>query len=50
MSPSRSDLRSPQRPDPALAAKVRASAWLLGGLAAAVFLGYIAWNFLRGPL
>jgi hypothetical protein len=36
--------------DAARAAKVRRSAWLLAGLAAFFYLGYIAWNFLRAPL
>jgi hypothetical protein len=36
--------------DAARAAKVRRSAWLLAGLAAFFYLGYIAWNLLRAPL
>ncbi|HET7132493.1 MAG TPA: hypothetical protein VFJ95_09605 [Gammaproteobacteria bacterium] len=48
MSPSSLHSRDPH--DPAVAARIRASAWLLGALAAAVFLGYIAWNYLGGPL
>lgn len=36
--------------DAARAAKVRRSAWLLAGLAAFFYLGYLAWNFLRAPL
>ena len=47
---TRPDLRSPDRHDPAVAARIRASAWLLGALAAAVFVGYLAWNFVAGPL
>jgi hypothetical protein len=47
---SRAHSRSPDPHDPAVAARIRATAWLLGGLAAAVFLGYIALNYLRGPL
>lgn len=47
---SRSDLHARDPHDPAVAARIRATAWLLGALAAAVFLGYIAWNYLRGPL
>jgi hypothetical protein len=33
--------------DGARAARVRRSAWLLGGCAVFVYLGYIAWVFLR---
>jgi hypothetical protein len=47
---SRSSLHSRDPHDPAVAARIRASAWLLAGLAAVVFLGYIALNYLRGPL
>jgi hypothetical protein len=32
------------------AAKVRRSAWLLALLAAAFYIGFIAWNLLRAPL
>ena len=32
------------------AAKVRRSAWLLALLAAAFYVGFIAWNLLRAPL
>jgi hypothetical protein len=34
--------------DAARAARVRRNAWLLGGVAAFVYLGYIAWIFVRG--
>ena len=34
--------------DVARAARVRRNAWLLGGVAAFVYLGYIAWIFVRG--
>ncbi len=34
--------------DAARAAKVRRSAWLLTALAAAVYLGYIAWILVHG--
>lgn len=34
-------------PDAARAARVRRSAWLLAGCAVFVYLGYIAWMFLR---
>jgi len=34
----------------ARAAKVRRSAWLLGLLAAAFYVGFIAWNVLHAPL
>ena len=40
-----------QRGDPddaARAARARRNAWLLGGVAALVYLGYIAWMFVRG--
>jgi len=54
---NRSDLRSPAadarragRRDPELAAKIRRSAWLLAGVAAAFYVGYIVWNYLGGPL
>jgi hypothetical protein len=33
--------------DAARVAQVRRNAWLLGGLAAFFYLGYIAWMFLR---
>jgi hypothetical protein len=33
--------------DAARVAKARRNAWLLGGLALCVFLGYIAWMFFR---
>ena len=33
--------------DAARAARVRRNAWLLGGCAVFVYLGYIAWMFLR---
>lgn len=33
--------------DAARAARVRRNAWLLGGIAAFVYLGYIAWMFIR---
>ena len=39
-----------QRGDPddaARAARVRRNAWLLAGVAAFVYLGYIAWMFVR---
>jgi hypothetical protein len=36
--------------DGARAAKIRRSAWLLALLAAAFYVGFIAWNALRGPL
>jgi hypothetical protein len=36
-------------PDAARTAKVRRNAWLLAGLAAFVYLGYIAWMFFRAP-
>jgi hypothetical protein len=42
--------RTGDREDAARAARVRRSAWLLAGLAAFFYLGYIAWNFLRAPL
>jgi hypothetical protein len=32
------------------AAKVRRNAWLLALLAAAFYVGFIAWNVLRAPL
>jgi hypothetical protein len=55
---SGSSIRSPEpaadrrsgRRDAALAAKMRLKAWVLAGLAGALYVGYIAWNFLRGPL
>jgi hypothetical protein len=53
---SGSSIRSPEadarrgRRDAALAAKIRGNTWLLAGIAVAFYLGYIAWNFLRGPL
>jgi hypothetical protein len=34
--------------DAARAAKVRRTAWLLGGLALFFYFGYMAWMFLRG--
>jgi hypothetical protein len=34
--------------DAARAAKVRRSAWLLGGLALFFYFGYMAWMFIRG--
>jgi hypothetical protein len=34
--------------DAARAARVRRNAWLLGGCAVFVYLGYIAWMFLGG--
>jgi hypothetical protein len=34
--------------DAARAAKVRRSAWLLGGLALVFYFGYMAWMFIRG--
>jgi hypothetical protein len=34
-------------PDAARAARVRRNAWLLAGCAVFVYLGYIAWMFLR---
>jgi hypothetical protein len=34
--------------DAARAARVRRNAWLLGAVAAFVYLGYIAWIFIRG--
>jgi hypothetical protein len=34
--------------DAARAAKVRRSAWLLGGLALTFYFGYLAWMFIRG--
>jgi hypothetical protein len=34
--------------DAARAAKVRRNAWLLAGVAVFVYLGYIAWMFVRG--
>ena len=34
--------------DAARAARTRRNAWLLGGVAAFVYLGYIAWMFVRG--
>ena len=36
--------------DAARAAKVRRNAWLLALLAAAFYVGFIAWNVLRAPL
>jgi len=36
--------------DAARAAKVRRGAWLLASLAAAFYLGFIAWNLLRASL
>jgi hypothetical protein len=36
--------------DAVRAAKVRRNAWLLALLAAAFYVGFIAWNVLRGPL
>jgi len=36
--------------DRARAARVRRSAWLLALLAAAFYVGFIAWNVLRAPL
>jgi hypothetical protein len=36
--------------DAARAARVRRSAWLLALLAAAFYVGFIAWNVLRAPL
>ena len=47
---SEPDARRAGRRDAALAARVRGNAWLLAGVAVAFYLGYIAWNFLRGPL
>ena len=35
--------------DAARAAKARRNAWLLGAIAVFVFLGYIAWMYLRAP-
>jgi hypothetical protein len=35
------------KPDAARAAKVRRNAWLLAALAVFVYLGYIAWMFMR---
>ena len=37
-------------PDAARAAKVRRNAWFLALLAAAFYVGFIAWNVLRAPL
>jgi hypothetical protein len=34
--------------DAARAARVRRSAWLLGGLALVFYFGYMAWMFIRG--
>jgi hypothetical protein len=36
--------------DAARAARARRNAWLLGGVAAFVYLGYIAWMFVRGTI
>jgi hypothetical protein len=36
--------------DAARAAKVKRSAWLLAGLAAFFYLGYIAWMMLKAQL
>ncbi|HZF28091.1 MAG TPA: hypothetical protein VE907_03165 [Gammaproteobacteria bacterium] len=44
------DARRVGRRDAALAAKIRGNTWLLAGFAVAFYLGYIAWNFFRGPL
>jgi hypothetical protein len=46
----REQLPSAHTEEAARAARVRRSAWLLAGLAAFFYLGYIAWNFLRAPL
>ena len=35
--------------DAARVAKARRNAWLLGAIAVVVFLGYIAWMYLRAP-
>jgi hypothetical protein len=44
----RRDARDPAgKPDAARAAKARRNAWLLAGLAVFVYLGYIAWMFMR---
>jgi hypothetical protein len=40
--------RATQGADAARAAKVRRSAWLLGGLALVFYFGYLAWMFIRG--
>lgn len=37
----------PDGMDAARAARVRRNAWLLGGCAALVYLGYIVWMFLH---
>jgi len=36
--------------DAARAARVRRSAWLLAGLAAFFYVGFIAWNLLKAQL
>ena len=38
------------RRDAALHARIRRSAWLLGTCAAVFYVGYLAWNVLRGVL